>query len=140
VLRQADAKDIDSIALLDRSASGLERRFLLESFLSRPATRAWLFADDRGFVIAREGRRATQIGPLVARDAQDAIRLLDCASRAGKAQAFVDVPTSRHEIATWLERQGFVRQRSFVRMSRGVAQGPPAIGERCFALAGPEFG
>jgi hypothetical protein len=138
--RQADAKDLDSIASLDRSASGLERRFMLESFLSRPTTRAWLLADGHGFVIAREGRRATQIGPLVARHAEDAIRLLGSASRATQAQAFIDVPTSRHEIATWLERQGFARQRGFVRMSQGVAQAPPAVGEHCFALAGPEFG
>ncbi len=137
--RLADASDIDRIASLDRSATGLDRRFLLESFLFRAGTRAWLSADTRGFVIAREGRRATQIGPLVASVAGQAIVLLGAALAASKQPVFLDVPTSRREIAAWLERQGFHRQRPFFRMSLGAAH-PPVVGERSFALAGPEFG
>jgi ribosomal protein S18 acetylase RimI-like enzyme len=137
--RLAEATDIDRIALLDRSATGLDRRFLLESFLSRSGTRAWLSADGRGFVIAREGRRATQIGPLVAPTTGQALALLGAAWAAAKPPVFLDVPASRHEIAAWLERRGFQRQRPFVRMSLGAAPAP-VLAERCFILAGPEFG
>ena len=64
----AGLADLDTLLALDRAATGLDRRFLLSSFLSRPGTQAWRADDGRGFVIARAGRRAVQIGPLVAGD------------------------------------------------------------------------
>ena len=137
--RAAEATDIDRMATLDRSASGLDRRFLLESFLSRAGTRAWLAADGRGFVIARAGHRATQVGPLVAAGTAQAIALLGAALAVTKAPVFVDVPAARHEIAAWLEAQGFSRQRPFVRMAFGAAP-VPGLAESAFVVAGPEFG
>ncbi len=139
----ADSNDLDAIAALDRASSGLERRFLLESFLSRPGTRAWLSNTGQGFVIARDGRRATQIGPLVAESESEAIELLAAAFAAARANAdrdvFLDLPRGRLELQKWLEARGFGRQRPFVRMSLGAAQ-PPTLGQTCFVLAGPEFG
>jgi ribosomal protein S18 acetylase RimI-like enzyme len=137
--RAAAATDIDRMASLDRSASGLDRRFLLESFLSRTGTQAWLAADGRGFVIARAGRRATQLGPLVAAGAAQAIALLGAARAAAKAPVFLDVPTSQGEIAAWLQAQGFSRQRPFVRMAFGAAP-VPGLAKSAFVVAGPEFG
>ena len=142
-VHSADSSDLDAIAALDRASNGLDRRFLLESFLSRPGTRAWLSSPGRGFVIAREGRRATQIGPLVADGASHAIDLLAAAFAAARASAardvFLDLPRGRPALQDWLEAQGFLRQRPFVRMSLGAAQ-PPTLGQTCFILAGPEFG
>jgi ribosomal protein S18 acetylase RimI-like enzyme len=142
-LRAAEAMDGAAIVPLDRAASGSYRRGVLENFLARPATRAWLGADGRSFVIARAGRRATQVGPLVAPDAGQAIALLSAAlASAGVAEGeriFLDVPESRRDLVAWLERHGFTRQRSFVRMSLGAAH-PPALGEGACVLAGPEFG
>ena len=141
--RPASLVDLDALAALDRTATGLDRRFLLESFLARPATRAWRAADGRGFVIARAGRRAVQIGPLTASDATQAIALLHAAIAAaseppGRA-VFLDLPRAHREVAGWLEQQGFTRQRPFIRMSLGAAQ-PPVLGAGMFVLAGPEFG
>ena len=142
-LRSAGMADLDAIAALDRASTGLDRRFLLESLLSRPGTRAWLGADGGGFVIARAGRRATQLGPLVARDDGAAIVLLAAAVGAARASSersvFLDLPRGRVAIAAWLEAQGFVRQRPFVRMSLGAAQ-RPVLGAGSVLLAGPEFG
>ncbi len=139
----AGPSDLDAIAALDRASNGLERRFLLESFLSRPGTRAWLPRNGRGFAVAREGRRATQIGPLVAGSESEAIELLAAAfAPAGPSagrDVFLDLPRGRPALQDWLEAQGFVRQRPFVRMSLGAAQ-PPTLGETCVVLAGPEFG
>ncbi len=141
--RRADTSDSGAIAVLDRAASGLDRRFVLESFLARPRTRGWLGADGRSFVIAREGRRATQVGPLVAPGTEQSIGLLSAAlATAGAAQReriFLDVPTNRREVTAWLEQHGYARQRPFVRMSLGAAH-PPVLGESTFVLAGPEFG
>ena len=142
-VRPAGAADRDTLVALDRAATGIDRSFLLESFLSRPDTRAWLAGDGRGFVIARAGRRATQVGPLVASDAAQAIGLLDIAiattARSGDRPIFLDLPRAHREVAAWLAQQGFARQRPFVRMALGAAE-PPSLGTGMFVLAGPEFG
>ena len=139
----AGVADLDALAALDRAATGLDRRFLLASFLARPHTRAWCSADGRGFIIARAGRRATQIGPLVASAPNQAIALLAAALSSTRlvpgGSVFLDLPRCRGELAAWLESQGWVRQRPFVRMALGAAH-PPTLGEDCYVLAGPEFG
>ncbi|MDQ2928656.1 MAG: GNAT family N-acetyltransferase [Pseudomonadota bacterium] len=139
VVRRASRGDLDRIASLDRAASELDRQFLFARLLARADTHAWLVADDNGFIVARRGRRATQVGPLVAAHARQAVALLEAALEDTSGPAYVDVPAAQQEIAGWLERRGFRRQRSFVRMSLGAAY-PPEVGDRCFTLAGPEFG
>ncbi|MGZ5266807.1 MAG: GNAT family N-acetyltransferase [Caldimonas sp.] len=141
--RPAGAADLARLAALDRAATGLERGVLLESFLARHGSRAWLSADGRGFVVTRAGRRATQIGPLAAAGSDAAIALLGsalaAARAAGEPSVFLDLPRDRGDVAAWLEGRGFARQRPFVRMSLGA--GPaPVLGAGSFVLAGPEFG
>ena len=141
--RPASLADLDALLAFDRAATGLDRRFLLAGFLSRPETRAWQAADGRGFVIARAGRRATQVGPLVASDAGQALALLDTALAAAAGDAgrpiFLDLPRAHRPLADRLERLGFARQRPFVRMSLGATEAP-RLGTGMFVLAGPEFG
>jgi len=140
----ADLADLDTLLALDRAATGLDRRFLLSSFLSRPGTQAWRADDGRGFVIARAGRRAVQIGPLVAGDAGQAAALLDVAiadatARDASQAIFLDLPRAHRPLAERIERQGFARQRPFVRMALGASEAP-RLGIGMFVLAGPEFG
>jgi len=138
-VRAAGPADLEAIAALDQSANGLSRRSLLQNFFARHDTRAWMPADGSGFLVARAGSRATQLGPLVARDVAGAIALLSAALRALVGPIFLDVPKRWAELATWLEGAGFVRQRPYVRMSLGSAA-TLECGERSFVLAGPEFG
>jgi len=138
-VREAGSDDIARIASLDLSASGLDRPFLFARLLARPDTRAWLGVDGNGFVVTRRGRRATQVGPLVAANGRQAVALLGAALAASPGPAYVDIPATQQEIVGWLEKRGFRRQRSFVRMSLGAAF-PPEVEGSCFALAGPEFG
>ena len=141
-LRAAGSGDFEVLAALDRVATGLDRRFLLEDFLIRPGTSAWLSASGQGFVVAREGRRAMQIGPLVAEASDSAIALLAAAFASARGhvdRVFLDLPRDRPELAVWLASQGFTRQRPFVRMALGAAH-PPTLGATSFVLAGPEFG
>ncbi len=138
-VRSAGAADLDAIAALDQAANGVGRRALLQNFFGRHNTRAWMAHDRSGFLLARAGRRATQLGPLVAKDAAAAIDLLSSAVQAIAGPIFLDVPKRWGELASWLERLAFVRQRPYVRMSLGAAA-PLACGERTFVLAGPEFG
>jgi GNAT superfamily N-acetyltransferase len=138
-VRAAGVADLDAIAALDQLASGVGRRPLLQNLFGRDDVRAWMSRDGSGFVLARAGRRAMQLGPLVARDAAAAIALLAAALHAIVGPIFLDVPKRWAELIAWLERAAFVRQRPYVRMALGSAA-PLACGDRMFVLAGPEFG
>ena len=129
----------ETLIALDRSAGGVDRTLLLRSFLGRPATRAWLAPRRDGFALRRAGRRAAQVGPIVAEDDADALELLAAALDGSAGRIFIDVPVHRASIADELARRGFVRQRPFVRMALGDVRASAAR-ERVFALAGPEFG
>jgi GNAT superfamily N-acetyltransferase len=138
-LRRATADDLEAMAALDAAASRVERHALLQSFLSRPGTRAWTAADGGGFVIVREGRRAWQLGPLVAGDESAARALLQQALDATRGPLFLDLPLRCTALADVLQQRGFRTQRPFVRMALGDA---PALAgsDRLFVVAGPEFG
>ena len=138
-LRRAGAEDLDTIVRLDAAANRVGRRFLLEAFLRRPDSRAWIARDANGFVLARRGRRATQIGPLVAEGPDREMALLGAALADIAGPVFLDVPTRWTQIASWLEQCGFKRQRGFVRMALGAAD-VLSGDDRLFVLAGPEFG
>ena len=125
-------------ARLDAEAFGAQRSFLLEDFLRRPHTRAFALGE-RGFLLARQGYRATQLGPLVAATQSEAVRLLDIALAELDGTLFLDVVDEWTDIAAWLESRGFSRQRPFQRMAFGRTQ---AFGDpgRLMVAAGPEFG
>ena len=134
-----DERRRDALLACDRSVWNLDRSALLRDLLARPTTRAWLADDTSGFAVLRAGRRAHQLGPIVAADARAAIAFLDRALAAASGAVFVDVPQAAPALAAALADRGFVRQRPFVRMALGSPK-PLACGERSFALAGPEFG
>jgi GNAT superfamily N-acetyltransferase len=138
-VRVADADDVERMIALDAAANGIDRHFLLADFMSREGSRAWIARDGSGFVIARQGRRATQVGPLVAADEASAVPLLDAAVSGASGRAFLDVPERWTALASWLARRHFARQRPFVRMA--LVPAPVSIvNDRLFVLAGPEFG
>jgi GNAT superfamily N-acetyltransferase len=137
-LRPATRADLDRLVALDQASTGLGRRALLQNILSRAGSAAWLTRDEQGFVLARAGHRATQLGPLVAATPTQASALLRTGLRHAQGPVFVDVPTRWTELAAWLESNGFVRQRPFLRMALGTS--PRPCDDRQFALAGPEFG
>ena len=135
-----DGSDVACITALDDAATGIGRAFLLRSFVARGTTLALLTPARSGFAIARAGRQATQIGPLVAAGESDAIALLAAVFAACNGRLFIDTPVRWRALADWLGERGFSRQRSFVRMA--VEAGSPllAASDRVFAVAGPEFG
>jgi GNAT superfamily N-acetyltransferase len=138
-IRLAGPGDLEALVALDAQAQGFERRFLLQDFQSRTGSAGWISDDGRGFVVTRQGRRATQVGPLVAADARQAIALLGTALAHTSGPMFVDVPQHAASLAEWLTQRGFSRQRPFVRMALGETPAL-ALHATSFALAGPEFG
>ncbi|HSX93713.1 MAG TPA: GNAT family N-acetyltransferase [Hydrogenophaga sp.] len=135
----AGAVNAQAIARLDAQANGFDRRTLLTDFLQRPGTRARVAADGNGFVLARQGRRATQLGPLVAGDEASALSLLQAAFAELSGPVFLDVPERWTVLTAWLAQHGFARQRSFARMALGPAP-IASVHDRLFVVAGPEFG
>lgn len=140
-LRPADWPEI---LALDAAASGVPRERLLRAIAARqPAAARVALAGGRieGFALARDGRLAPQIGPVVARDGRSAQRLIAGALAAlppGRG-VVIDLADAQAELAAWLAGRGATPQRPFTRMALGTA---PLPGEASLIVApiGPEFG
>ncbi len=90
-----------------------------------------------GFVLARNGRRSAQIGPLVADDEEAAIALLDAAGRSA-GPFCIDLFDQRTAVRGWLDRAGFQPVTRFIRMVHGPAEIFPSHHD-VHAIAGPEL-
>ena len=121
----------------DRQAFGGDRGFLLQDFLRRPGSA--VLGDARDFLVSRQGRRATQIGPLVADTGGAAHDLLDEALALASGPVIIDVLDAGASLHALLTRRGFGIVRTFERM---VLDGAARPGEHAvlMAAAGPEFG
>jgi GNAT superfamily N-acetyltransferase len=140
-LRPADWPEV---LALDAAANGFPRERLLRAIAARkPAAARVAVAGGRidGFALARDGRLAAQIGPVIARDGRSAQRLIAAALAALPAGegAVIDLADAQAGLAAWLAGRGASPERPFTRMAMGTAALP---GEAALivAPAGPEFG
>lgn len=126
-LQQADWP---AVVALDTQAFGANRLPLLQYLASRLPEAAWVLREGgvlRGYLLGRDGRTASQLGPLVV-DAQQgahtdhhAIALLAAALGALRQDAIqrpmlVDVRDGQPALQGWLTAQRFNPERSFTRM------------------------
>jgi GNAT superfamily N-acetyltransferase len=127
------------VTAIDAAAFGSQRKFLIESLFRRLPQLAFVSEDNTSFVLARPGRTATQIGPLVATNENAADALLDAALGRVSGPVFLDLIDGRDILVRNLRQRGFSVQRSFLRMGlkRRAPFGDPA---HLFVAAGPEFG
>jgi len=138
-IRPMTEGDIPAVAAIDAAAFGAQRTFLLENFFRRAPQLAFVTEGVTGFALARPGRIATQIGPLVAADEDAAATLLDAALGSASGPVFLDLADRWENLARQLQRREFTVQRPFLRM--GLRRSVPfADAERTFVVAGPEFG
>ena len=142
-LRAIGAAGLPRLALYDRPLTGMERPAILAHLALRQPARAWI-AEDRaekivGYVLGREGRMATSLGPVVADREAIALALVSKAASAAPGPFIIDVPVAHRAVRSWLEKQGAVSPRGYMRMTLGEAMG---VGDpsHVFALAGPELG
>jgi GNAT superfamily N-acetyltransferase len=141
-IRPLAKTDLAAMAAYDRRIFGGNRSTLLRYMLDgqpRRAFGAWDGGELSGFVLARGGRHATQIGPLVATDAAIAMALAKAALRGIDGAVFIDALDRHAPFLAWLESSGFEYQRPFARMYLGRETGfdrPRQI----YAIAGPELG
>ncbi|MFZ4481277.1 MAG: GNAT family N-acetyltransferase [Rhodoferax sp.] len=129
--------DMETIAAMDARALGAPRSAVLADFLARQDTSC--LCSDAGFAIVRCGRIAHQIGPLLALNETGAVELVKRAAQSLTAKIFVDVLDERASLRQYILADGFLPQRSFVRMKLGDK---PLCGQSSLihAIAGPEFG
>lgn len=142
IVRPITDADWPALCVADAVAFGADRGALLHRLRGRlPA--AELVAERHGriagFLLGRNGRSASQIGPLVAEDDDVAHALLAHALPALNGQVYVDFADSKTRLRTWLEESGFAAQRPLTRMLLGRSSGFDCEA-RTFAVVGPEFG
>jgi GNAT superfamily N-acetyltransferase len=141
-VRPLQEADLDAVAAFDAAAFGADRRPVLADFRARMPDLALLAQSGGrigGHVLARNGRRATQIGPLVAEDLATAEALLAAALTHAAGRVFIDLCDRHTDLRGWLNRRGFTVQRPFTRMLLGRAD-PLDAPPRIIAVAGPELG
>jgi GNAT superfamily N-acetyltransferase len=134
--------DWPGLVAYDTAAFGADRGHLLARLRGRlrPADLV-AHRDGRlvGFLLGRNGRIASHLGPLIANDAAIARALLARALAVIGGAIFIDLADSKSETRAWLEGCGFAAQRPLTRMvhNRRAAFDD---GTRTFAVVGPEFG
>ena len=135
VPRPIEEADWPGLLALDEACFGAPRGALLRDFARRMPRAAFILPGRDGFVLARDGLRAPQIGPVVAPDAASALALIDAARAALGQPCVIDLADAAQPLAGAL---GASALRPFTRMARGAA--PGGRPEQNFVFAGPEFG
>jgi ribosomal protein S18 acetylase RimI-like enzyme len=141
-LRQIADEEWNDLCVYDAKIFGADRGALLARLRGRrPRIDCVAEREGRivGMVLGREGRVATQIGPLVADNEIIAESLLLRALRATDGPVFIDVPDEKSSLVKLLAAEGFVSQRPLTRMLLARASAYDD-GQRTFAVVGPEFG
>lgn len=142
-IRKLESRDWREILSLDAVAFGASREAVLRNLAARQPQAA-LVAERNGqvagFVLAREGREAMQVGPLVARDEGTARELLAAALGAVPSPVYVDIAGHAGPLQAWALEQGFTIQRPFTRMAHGAKGYAPGDASLVFCPAGPELG
>lgn len=134
--------DWPAILGIDRPAFGADREALLRSLAARLPRAAHVAEHDgriTGFVFGRDGREASQLGPLLAPDTATARALLEAALCTIDGPVYLDLADRHANLLPWLQSRGFAFQRPFTRMIRGLCEAPgdPAP---IVLVAGPELG
>lgn len=142
-IRELEAKDWEAVLSLDAVAFGGSRDVVLRNLAARQPKAALVAGRNGeigGFVLAREGREAMQIGPLVARDELTARALFAAALGRVSVPVYADIADHAAPLQGWALEQGFTIQRPFTRMAHGPGGYAPGDASLVFCPAGPELG
>ena len=141
-IRPMTDADWGEVLALDRAAFSADRAPLLDD-LRRRLPQGALVAEQggriNGFLLGRDGRIATQLGPCVADDEATGVALLAAGFSRVEGPVFLDVPDTHAALGIWLRNAGFTLQRPYTRMILNRKK-PFNKTQRLFAIAGPELG
>lgn len=134
--------DWPQVEALDAPAFGAHRTEILRNLYGR--SRGFACVAERngrivGFLLGRDGRLATQIGPVVASEDDVASALLAHALARIEGPVLIDALDEHGQLRTQLPAAGFAVERGYTRMALGT---DPDFGEAAtlIAIAGPELG
>lgn len=140
LVRSMAVTDFDAIMRLDREATGLERRRMLEKLLH--SGDGYVLQRDgmaRGYAVSRLFGRGHVIGPVVAETATDAQVLIE-AALARLGSVFVRIDTSAtSQLGDWLEGIGLEQVGDATTMILGTPA-PSSGPARVFAIPNQSFG
>ncbi len=134
-----DSGGMEQVFALDRDYFGGDRSAIIAHLVERGHGFSYLTDDRTGFVLGRNGRVATQIGPLFASSPEAAITLLRAALAKISGPVFVDAGDHQSSFVAILKEFGFQVQRPFLRMAKNRKL-PFGRKENLYAMAGPELG
>ena len=142
--RETSGASRQSLIDLDLAAYGVDRRRLIESLVDGSVVDPIIVSRDdgrdAGYALARRGRIATYIGPIVAESTADAERLLDAAvARLDRQEVCLDLHRGGFLEPAALAERGLTKRRGLVRMRYGVPNAAATSRSIC-ASTGPEYG
>jgi GNAT superfamily N-acetyltransferase len=118
----ARPEEWEALAALDEAVTGTDRRRLLfHQFAEQPDAVRLTRTDDgpTGFLAARAGSRAVQLGPYIAGPESGPLLFADAWSRYSGQRVFLDIPVANEPVTRLAERCGLTVQRHLTRMVRG---------------------
>jgi GNAT superfamily N-acetyltransferase len=141
-IRPIADQDWPALCAHDAAAFGAERGRVLNGLRGRLPS-AELIAERggriAGFLLGRDGRLATHLGPLIAEDDTIAQALLARALPMLDTAVFIDLADAKAQLRNWLEGCGFAAVRPFTRMIYRSSQRYDDA-QHTYAVIGPEFG
>jgi GNAT superfamily N-acetyltransferase len=120
---EAPVEQWEALAALDETVTGTNRRrLLLRLFAEQPGGVRCVRRGHclEGFLVARPGHRAFQLGPCLASPEAGPLLLADALGRHAGQAVFLDVPVANKAATLWAEARGLAVQRYLTRMCRGV--------------------
>lgn len=141
VVRPASPDDLRGLIDLDTHVTRTERsKWLMALFSAWPEAVRVVSSGNEilGFVAARRGARAIQIGPCVATRGTGAILFGDLSQRYAGYPICVDVPLANSAAAHQAAQMGLDVQRHLIRMCRGDRVREKM--DQLWASSGPEMG
>jgi ribosomal protein S18 acetylase RimI-like enzyme len=141
-VRSLATPDWPQVIAYDTAIFGADRGTLLRRLADRLPQAAFVAERDHrivGFLLGRDGRVMSQLGPMAAEDDGIAIAMLARAIAAVPAPLAIDVPDRHAALGKWLATRGFTAERPLTRMVYGTSLAFDDSA-RLFAIAGPELG
>ena len=136
-----DRDSLGELLALDRLAFNADRSKLIGDLIRKSSVPPVLVRDEAlsGYALARNGTRADYVGPIVAKDPEQVVMLIDrMFSQLHGRRAYIDFNTECGVGTSVLSHRGFVKERDLIRMTSGrpaTKTSPLVVG-----IAGPEIG